>query len=196
METTNYNKHINSNPIQKKLIDNFYNQVYRLLKPLKLNSILDVGCGEGITLSKFEQEGIGKKLYGIDYSDDALTIGKKIYPHLNLKRGDIYDIKEGDASFDLVMATEVLEHLDDPQKALKELIRVSKKYVMLSVPNEPFFIGANLLRGKYLKGFGNHPEHINHWTLLSFRKFLQKNGLKIVKQKHPFAWTLILAEKQ
>ena len=195
METTNYNKHINSNPVQKKLIDNFYNQVYRLLKPLKLDSILDVGCGEGITLSKFEKEGIGKKLFGIDYSDDALKIGKKIYPHLNLKKGNIYDIKEKDNSFDLVMATEVLEHLDDPEKALKELIRVSRKYVMLSVPNEPFFIGANLLRGKYLKGFGNHPEHINHWTLFSFRKFLQKNGLKIVTQKHPFAWTLILASK-
>lgn len=195
METTNYSKHINSNPVQKKLIDNFYNQVYRLLKPLKLNSILDVGCGEGITLSKFEKERIGKKLFGIDYSDDALKIGKKIYPHLNLKKGNIYNIKEKDNSFDLVMATEVLEHLDDPEGALKELIRVSKKYVMLSVPNEPFFIGANLLRGKYLKGFGNHPEHINHWTFFSFRKFLKRNGLKIVKQKHPFAWTLILASK-
>lgn len=195
METTNYSKHINSNPVQKKLIDNFYNQVYRLLKPFKLDSILDVGCGEGITLSKFEKEGIGKKLFGIDYSDDALKIGKKIYPHLNLKKGNIYNIKEKDNSFDLVMATEVLEHLDDPEGALKELIRVSKKYVMLSVPNEPFFIGANLLRGKYLKGFGNHPEHINHWTFLSFRKFLKRNGLKIVAQKHPFAWTLILASK-
>jgi len=196
METTNYNKHINSNPIQKKLIDNFYNQVYKQLKPLKLDSILDVGCGEGITLFNFEKEGIGKKLYGIDYSDDALKIGKKIHPHLNLRKGDIYDIKEKDNSFDLVMATEVLEHLEDPQKALKELIRVSKKYVMLSVPNEPFFIGANLMRGKHLKGFGNHPEHINHWTFFSFRKFLQKNNLTIVAQKHPFAWTLILAKKK
>jgi ubiquinone/menaquinone biosynthesis C-methylase UbiE len=196
METTNYNKHINSNPIQKKLIDNFYNQVYKLLKPLKLDSILDVGCGEGITLFNFEKEGIGKKLYGIDYSDDALKIGKKIHPHLNLRKGDIYDIEEKDGSFDLVMATEVLEHLDNPEKALQELIRVSKKYVMLSVPNEPFFIGANFIRGKYLKNFGNHPEHINHWTLFSFRKFLQKNNLTIVAQKHPFAWTLILAKKK
>src|SRR3989344_7776788 len=196
METTNYTKHTNSNPVQKKLIDNFYNHVYRLLKPLKLDSILDVGCGEGITLSKFEKEGIGKKLYGIDYSDDALKICKKIYPHLNLKKGDIYDIKERNNSYDLVMATEVLEHLDDSEKALKELIRVSKKYVMLSVPNEPFFIGANFIRGKYLKNFGNHPEHINHWTLFSFRKFLQKNNLTIVAQKHPFAWTLILAKKK
>ncbi len=195
METTNYNKHSSANPIQQKLIENFYKTVYKILKPLKVDSVLDVGCGEGITLDKFEKEGIGKSLHGIDYSDDALKIGKKIYPNLNLKKGDIYDIKEKDNSYDLVMATEVLEHLDDPQKALKELIRVSKRYVLLSVPNEPFFIGANFMRGKYLKNFGNHPEHINHWTFMTFRKMVQKNGLKIVAQKHPFAWTLILAEK-
>lgn len=195
MKTTNFEKHISQNPIQKKLIDNFYKTVIEILRPINPDSILDVGCGEGFTLDKFKKEGIGKNLAGIDYSDDALKLGAKIYPELKLKKGDIYNIKEKNNSFDLVMATEVLEHLDNPQKALRELVRVSKKYVMLSVPNEPFFIGANLLRGKYLKGFGNHPEHINHWTLFSFRKFLQKNGLKIVKQKHPFAWTLILASK-
>lgn len=195
MKTTNYTKHISSNPIQKKLIENFYNTVIKILKPLEIKSVLDVGCGEGITLDRFKKEGIGKELVGIDYSNDALKIGKKIYPGLNLKKGDIYKIQEKDNSYDLVMATEVLEHLKDPEKALGELIRVSKKYVLLSVPNEPFFIGANFLRGKYLKSFGNHPEHINHWTFIGFERFLKKNGLKIVKKKHPFAWTLILASK-
>ncbi len=196
MSTTNYKKHSSPNPIQKKLIDNFYSTVIKILRPLEVDSILDVGCGEGFTLDKFKKEGIGKKLSGIDYSDDALELGAKIYPDLDLKKGDIYDIKAKENSFDLVMATEVLEHLDDPNKALKELIRVSRKYIMLSVPNEPFFIGANFLRGKYLKSFGNHPEHINHWTFIGFEKFLKKNGLKIVESKHPFAWTLILAEKK
>lgn len=195
METTNYTKHSSTNPIQKKLIDNFYNTFIKILKPLDVESILDVGCGEGITLDRLRKEAIGKELSGIDYSDDALKIGKKIYPDLNLKKGDIYDIKEKDNSYDLVIATEVLEHLEDPEKALKELIRVSKKYVLLSVPNEPFFIGANFLRGKYIKNFGNHPEHINHWTFIGFEKFLKKNGLKIIKKKYPFAWTLILASK-
>jgi len=195
MSTTNYKKHVSQNPIQKKLIENFYKNVLEILRPLKVDSILDVGCGEGFTLNKFKEEKIGKNLSGIDYSDDALKLGAETYPDLKLKKGDIYDIHEKDNSFDLVMATEVLEHLDDPQKALKELIRVSKKYVMLSVPNEPFFIGANFARGKYLKSFGNHPEHINHWTFFSFERFLRKNGLKIVEARHPFAWTLILAEK-
>ena len=73
--------------------------------------------------------------------------------------------------------------------------RVTKKYILLSVPNEPFFILANFLRGKYLKSFGNHPEHINHWTFLGFEKMLKKNGLTVVKSRHPFAWSLVLVKK-
>ena len=88
-ETTNYKKHANTNPIQKMLIGNFYNTFYKMVKPLRANSILDVGCGEGFTLKKLEEKKIGKMNEGIDYSSDAIKIGKKIYPELNLKKGDI-----------------------------------------------------------------------------------------------------------
>ena len=196
MNTTNFTKHSSTNPIQQMLIDNFYKNVIKILRPLKIGKVLDVGCGEGFTLDKFEKEKIGKSLFGIDYSNDALRLGAKIYPHLNLKKGDIYKIDSPDNTYDLVLATEVLEHLEHPEKGLDELIRVSRKYVLISVPNEPFFILANFVRGKYLKSFGNHPEHINHWTFIGFEKMLKKHGLKIVKASHPFAWTLILAEKK
>lgn len=191
--TTNYQKHINQNPIQKILIQNFYNTFFSVVKPLKSKRVLDVGCGEGFTLKKLQERKIGKDNVGIDNSIDAIKIGKKIYPELDLQKGSIYDIQFKDGDFDLVLCTEVLEHLDNPDKAIEEMKRVSSKYLLFSVPNEPFFIGANLLRGKYLKNFGNHPEHINHWTFWSFEQLLKKHGLKIAKQRHPFAWTMILA---
>ena len=194
-ETTNYLKHKNQNPIQKALISNFYNSFFAMLKPLKVTSILDVGCGEGFTLKKLEEKKIGKKNEGIDNSSTAIKIGHKVYPELKLAEGDIYKLKYADSSFDLLICTEVLEHLDDPEKAVLEMKRVTKKYILLSVPNEPFFILANFLRGKYLKNFGNHPEHINHWTFFSFEKMLKKNGLTVVKSKHPFAWSLVLVKK-
>ncbi len=194
-ETTNYKKHANTNPIQKMLIGNFYNTFYKMVKPLRANSILDVGCGEGFTLKKLEEKKIGKMNEGIDYSSDAIKIGKKIYPELNLKKGDVYKLDYKDNSFDLSICTEVLEHLENPTKAVEEIRRVTSKYIVFSVPNEPFFILANLLRGKYLKSFGNHPEHINHWTAKGFESFLKKQGLVIVKSRHPFAWSLVLAKK-
>lgn len=195
-DTTNYLKHKDTNPIQKVLIENFYNKLYALLRPLKPTSILDVGSGEGFTLRNLEEKGIGERLEGIDYSDDAIKLAKKIYPTLTIKKGDIYSLPYEDSSFDVLLCTEVLEHLRDPEKAIAELKRVSKKHIIFSVPNEPFFILANFLRGKYLKRFGNHPEHINHWSARGFKKFLKKNDLEIQKSRHPFAWTLILAKKK
>lgn len=194
-ETTNYLKHQNSNPLQRYLINNFYENLLHVVKPLKPLKVLDVGCGEGFTLKKLEEKRIGKKNEGIDYSVDAIKIGKKIYPELNLSGGDVYNLNYEDNSFDLVICTEVLEHLEDPTKAIQEIKRVSSKYIVFSVPNEPLFILANFLRGKYLKNFGNHPEHINHWTFFGFEKFLKKQGLTVLKRKHPFAWTLLLVKK-
>ena len=194
-ETTNYQKHQNSNPIQKALINNFYKQLFKMIKPLKAISILDVGCGEGITLKKLEEKRIGKNNVGIDFSKDAISIGKKVYPKLSLFLGDVYQMQYKDNSFDLSLCTEVLEHLEDPVKAVAEIKRVTGKYIIFSVPNEPFFIGANLLRGKYLKSLGNHPEHINHWSAWGFESFLRKQGLTILKSRHPFAWSLVLTKK-
>lgn len=193
-ETTNYLKHSNQNPIQKALIDNFYKELFKMIKPLKANSILDVGCGEGFTLKKLEEKKLGKRNVGIDYSDDAIRIGKKIYPKLSLFKGDVYDLAYKDKEFDLSLCTEVLEHLEDPVKAVNEIKRVTSKHIIFSVPNEPFFIGANFLRGKYLKNFGNHPEHINHWTAWGFERFLKKQGLSVIKSRHPFAWSLVLTK--
>lgn len=194
-ETSNYQKHASANPLQRFLIENFYKQILRIIKPLKPKIILDVGCGEGFTLVKLKHAKIGEKFEGLDNLDEAIKLGKKLYPQLNIKKGDIYSLPYKDNSFDLLICTEVLEHLKDPAKALSELKRVTSKYLILSVPNEPFFILANLFRGKYLRTFGNHPEHINHWTGRGFKKLLKNNGLKISTAKHPFPWTLILARK-
>lgn len=194
-KTTNYQKHVSANPLQRFLIDNFYKHLLRTIKPIKPKKILDVGCGEGFTLIKLKHAKIGEDYEGIDHSDDALSIGKKLNPKLDIKKGNVYMLPYKDNSFDLLICTEVLEHLKDPEKALLEILRVTNKYAVLSVPNEPFFILANLLRGKHLKTFGNHPEHINHWTGSGFRKFLRKNGFKISAIKYPFPWTLVLVRK-
>ena len=75
------------------------------------------------------------------------------------------------------------------------------------MPNEPFFMMANFLRGKNLRRWGNDVEHIQHWTSGSFQsfttsvtrsdlvKFVKGRTLKIVKIRHPFPWTLLLLEK-
>lgn len=192
---TNYVKHTSKNPIQKFLINNFYSTLISLVKPLKAVSILDAGCGEGFTIERLSKSGIGKNIEGVEYSKEAMSFGKKLFPHLTIKQGSIYDLPYKVNSFDLVVCTEVLEHLEEPAKALGEMLRVSRKYLIISVPNEPLFMLSNFLRGKNLSRFGNDEEHINHWNPLSLKKYLEKNGLRIMKTRLPFPWITILGEK-
>jgi len=194
--TSNFQKHQHRNPIQRYLIDNFYEEFFKMIKRANPEKILDVGCGEGVTLNRIKQMKIGKKLEGVDNFDEAIKIGKETFPDLTLKKADIYDLPYKDNSFDMVLCNEVLEHLEKPQHAIKELMRVSNRYLLLSVPNEPWFQLANFLRGRHITRLGNHPEHIQHWSHTQFEKFLKKNKLKIRDKKLPFAWTLLLVQKQ
>lgn len=191
----NFIKHTSKNPIQKFLIKNFYISLISLVKPLKAESILDAGCGEGFTMNKLKENGIGKKIEGIEYSKEAIVFGKKLFPDLIIKQGSVYDLPYKDNFFDLVICTEVLEHLENPNKALKEMLRVSRKYLIISVPNEPFFMLSNFLRGKNLSRLGNDTEHINHWNLLSLRRYLSQNKVVVKKIRLPFPWITVLGEK-
>lgn len=196
--TDNYRKHTSKNPIQRLLLWNFFRQLVNLTASKKVDSILDVGCGEGFTLNRLKEHGIGKKLEGLEYSKDAILLGKKTYPDIKITQGSIYELPYKANSFDLVLCTEVLEHLEEPEKALQELVRVSKKYLVISVPNEPFFMLAQLVRGKNWSRFGNDIEHINHWMMFSFPQFVKKNAgakVKIPAKRFPFAWTMLLLEK-
>lgn len=195
-QTDNYKKHTHPNPIQRLLLGNFFRNLVNLTASKKVDSILDVGCGEGFTLNRLKGKGIGNKLEGVEYSKAAIELGHKMYPNIKIKQGNIYQLPYKDNSFDLVLCTEVLEHLDKPEEGLKELVRVSKKYLVISVPNEPFFMFAQMVRGKNWSRFGNDIEHINHWTFVSFPKFVKQNSkVKILSSRFPFAWTMLLLEK-
>lgn len=194
-KSTNYEKHNTKNPIGRIFLNNFLATVVKTTRPLHIDTVLDVGCGEGFTLARLHKEKIGKTFEGIEYDQAAVDLGNKLYPTLNIKHGDIYKLPYRNNSFDLVVATEVLEHLENPKKAYRELLRVSRKYVLLSVPNEPFFTIQRIGRLQNIRHLGAHPEHIQHWTIPAFTKFVKIRGVKIVTRKLPIPWTMILVRK-
>jgi hypothetical protein len=83
----------------------------------------------------------------------------------------------------------VLEHLPDPAAAVRELARVSRRAIVISVPYEPWFRAGNVLRGKHLRALGNHPEHVQHWNLHSFGAFLRESvpGVRLIEA---FPWII------
>lgn len=193
---TNFLKHTSKNPLQRFLINNFYSSLISLAKPLSPKNILDAGCGEGFTMYNLVKNKIGQTVTGIEFSYEAIALGNKLFPTLDIKQGSAYGLPYKDNSFDLVVCTEVLEHLDNPKQGLKEALRVTTRYAIFSVPNEPFFMLSNLLRGKNVSRLGNDPGHINYWTIVSFQNFLKVNGVKMKILKFPFPWILALGEKR
>ncbi len=194
MITRNYQKHTSNNRLQKWLIDNFYKAVLASLRDIKVKRVLDVGCGEGFGLKRVKANNIGYHHEGLDISQEAINLGKKLNPQIKFTLGSVYRLPYENNSFDLILCNEVLEHLMDPEKALKEIARVGRKHYLISVPNEPWFTIANLLRLKNLSRLGNDPEHIQNWSKNEFLILLKKIGLKPVLVKLPFPWIVVLAK--
>ncbi len=116
-------------------------------------------------------------------------------PGMSFTRGNVYDMPFSEKSFDMVMLCEVLEHLHEPEKALAESGRISRRYCIFSVPREPLFMLSDLLRGKNILRLGNDEEHVNHWTDKGFREFISPY-FDIIEVRRPFPWTVVLCEKK
>jgi SAM-dependent methyltransferase len=194
-KSTNFQKHNTKNPIGKIFLNNFLKTAVKTIRPLNIETILDAGCGEGFTLERLRQEKIGKVYKGIEYEKDAVALANKLYPDLEVSQGDIYKLPFKNNTFDLVVCTEVLEHLENPKKAYRELLRVSRKYVLISVPNEPFFTIQRIGRLQNVRHLGAHPEHIQHWTIPAFLKFVKVRGVKVMVKKFPIPWTMVVIKK-
>lgn len=193
MSTTNQQKFLNQTPIQLKLVGQFHKKFMKVLSGLSPETILELGCGEGYLLSKIHEQMPGVSKLGLDNLPQALEEGHRLFPDLKLEIGDIYHIAHADKSWDVVIASEVLEHLDEPLKALEELRRVAQRYVILTVPHEPWFRLGNLARGRNIKRFGNHPEHLNLWSRKSFVRFVSQR-MTVQMVKGAFPWTIVVAK--
>ncbi len=120
------------NPFGKLLFSRMKASVKNLL-PSDVKTVLDVGCGSGLTMSFFRE--FGCDVTGIDVSDSALKISDGI-------KMDARKMKFSDGSFDLVFSDGLLEHFKlstDFNSIVKEMCRVSKKYILICQPNPSFF---------------------------------------------------------
>lgn len=173
----------------------FFRSLDSCLQDIIFTDIYEAGCGEGyVTAHIGNYYGNGGVLHASDISEECIEKAKKQCPQAEFIAGSIYEIKKPSNSYDLVIACEVLEHLDEPAIAMNELLRLSKKYVLVSVPNEPIWRICNVLRGKYLFHLGNTPGHIKHWSASSFFRFVGTH-CKVLKQENPLPWTMLLCEK-
>lgn len=144
--------------------------------PKPIPAILDVGCGTGAVLRDLAASGVGLTLTGIEigptHSEEWQTSrgGSTIRMH----GYDGVRIPYGDASFDLVYATHVLEHVADERGFLRELRRVSRRHVYVEVPCE---LGMRTSHNSLQRTLDIG--HINSYTPESFALTLETSGLVV-----------------
>lgn len=187
-------KYESKNPIMQMFLRNFFATLQQLI-PAGVASALEVGCGEGYSTQKLRTFLPNAELHASDVMPALVELTKHSNPTVQCSVESLYDLQRKDASVDLVFALEVLEHLDRPADALRELARVTRKWAIISVPNEPLWRVMNMARGTYLKGWGNTPGHINHWTPWGFRRFVGQQFV-VRAGKQPIPWTMLLADKR
>ena len=187
-------KYHDRNPLVRYANQRFLSTIRSYLQTTQFETLLDAGCGEGVVLSDIATHN-QVNLFGLDLDLERVRYAKESTQSQHLIQGDAQTLPFPSESFDLVMLLEVLEHVGEPRSVLKEAQRVTARYLLASVPNEPWWRIGNMMRLKYLRAFGNTPEHINHWTISGFRSLISQE-FNIVSMRYPMLWTFVLAEKR
>jgi trans-aconitate methyltransferase len=188
-----FRKYNSKNTIQAITLDRFFNSITKEITRIKSERVLEFGCGEGFFIQELKKRNLRfNHLTGIDLRIDAINTARTLHPEYEFVLADIMTWEKGNNEFDLVIASQVLEHLISPNQILAKLATLGNANFLLTVPWEPWFQIMNFLRGRDFLRLGNHPEHINHWGVSTFRKFVGSH-LSIEKSYTVFPFIIITA---
>ena len=147
-------------------------------KGRKVNSILDVGCADGKMLELLLEEVKVHNYKGVDFDQKLINLANEnIKKHLIV--GNALNLKFKKSSFDVLISTAVIEHLEHPGIFLKESHRILKEggIIILTTPS-PFFEKLGTLVG-HLKD----ETHFETYNLKELKSLLRKEGFRIFESK-------------
>ncbi len=160
--------------------------------------LLDVGCGEGFSLSHFERS--GWQVHGLDYS---LAGVKTMNPHCErfVSTGDVSNLLEerlqSSLRYDAVLLTNVLEHVIDPPELLRSLrsLLAPGGIAVVTVPNDfsalqQYLLDKGLVRDPYWIAL---PDHLAYFTKDSLVATCEATGWHCldVLADFPIDWYLL-----
>jgi 2-polyprenyl-3-methyl-5-hydroxy-6-metoxy-1,4-benzoquinol methylase len=188
-----FDKYSSKNPVVRWLMAGFQAALDELFRQAAPQSVLDVGCGEGVLTARWADQLETGRVVGIDLEDPKLRAewAKRRRGNLEFRSMPAENLPFGEAEFDLAAAIEVLEHVPDPAHTVAEMARVARHYLLVSVPREPLWRALNLARGAYMRDLGNTPGHVNHWSKRKFIALLTQHG-QVLEARSPFPWTMLL----
>ncbi len=174
----------NPNPIVRSVHNGRLNSIAELIPKREGLKILDAGCGEGHLIGKLAAGSRTNAFFGVDVTMGALAKAACRCPSANFTEGDIACLSFlEDEFFDVIICTEVLEHISEYRKAIQELKRLLKKegILIITFPNEKLWtLGRFFLGRRPVKV----PDHVNSFTP---GKIIHAVDLKCINRKNlPF----------
>jgi SAM-dependent methyltransferase len=139
--------------------------------------VLDIGSGEGALIAELERRGFAESYHGLEISPSGVEAARKrtFRAPVNFELYDGQRIPAADGSFDLVILSHVVEHLESPRPLLREAARVAE-LVCVEVPLERH---ERLARNFVWNDLG----HVNFYDALLIRYLLQSIGLVVLAER-------------
>jgi hypothetical protein len=133
-------------------------RIISALRGLQPSTVLDVGTGRGVMLwplmEAFPSLPITCVDARIDRVDDLAHVARGGIQQLQAHHSTIEALSQSSQRFDVVIASEVLEHVDDAQVAARALMHVATRFIIVTVPSQP----------------DDNPEHVRLFSVESLRQ--------------------------
>jgi 2-polyprenyl-3-methyl-5-hydroxy-6-metoxy-1,4-benzoquinol methylase len=192
-----YDKYGTSNPVARRLMAGFMGQLDELVDRAGATEAHEVGCGEGELAIRLARRGI--RMRGTDAFPQVLEEARRraatAGAEIDFEATPVEQLDPARHAAELIVCCEVLEHLDDPERALDVLAGLARPWLIASVPREPLWRALNLARLSYVGDLGNTPGHLNHWSKRDFVRFLTRR-FEVVELRSPTPWTMVLCRVQ
>lgn len=149
-------------------------QAIHQFHPQNIESILDIGSAEGLMLSSIKKKFPQAECIGLEYSQELINMSQD--KNIKIIQGDAQSLPFKDNSFDVAIATALIEHLPQPFKMLSEAHRVLKKKGILIVTTpDPFFDKiADLISKENLP-------HLRRFNLRELKDYFRKISFQILQ---------------
>jgi 2-polyprenyl-3-methyl-5-hydroxy-6-metoxy-1,4-benzoquinol methylase len=188
-----YDKYGSSNPVARRLMDGFLGRLDELVERTAASDVHEVGCGEGELAIRLARRGL--RVRGSDafvaVLEEARRRAATAGVEIEFEAKPVESLGPATDSAELVLCCEVLEHLENPERALEVLAELARPWLIASVPREPLWRVLNLARLSYVRELGNTPGHLNHWSRGAFVRFLTRR-FEVVEVLTPLPWTMAL----
>lgn len=173
--------------------------VLKIVAYLKAQRVLDLGAGNGALCGLLKREGYA--VAGCEYDKHGVEIARAAYPDVAFYNFGVQDdpasLLEVEAKFDVVVSTEVIEHLFSPHHLPIYAARVltDNGYLVVSTPYHGFWKNLALSLSNKWDAHHNplwHGGHIKFWSRRTLTRLLEQNGFEVLEFRGlgrlPYLW--------